>query len=203
MSDLPLTPPEERAKKHAILCTTGFLIILPLGSLFARYARTFTNKWLYVHGTIQFLVAGPIIFAGWSEGYQLAAELGVVDYKSFKASVHQKIGLALLLLYLVQIVLGPAIHFFKMRSIFRGHRPPQNYLHVAIGLSILALASYQVHYGLYFEWYDFLGIHPMPSSAKSAWLALTIIFWVLYGVGLALLFRQFPKEREFRKTLKL
>jgi hypothetical protein len=200
MSEIPLTPYEEKAKKHAILCTTGFLVILPLGSLFARYARTFTNKWLYVHGTIQVLIAGPIIYAGWAEGYQLAGELGVPN---FKVSVHQKIGLALLLLYLVQIVLGPAVHLFKMRSIFRGHRPPHNYLHVAVGLSIIALASYQVHYGLYFEWYDFVGIHLIPKSCRSAWLALTIIFWALYGLGLALLYRQFRKEREFRKTLNL
>jgi hypothetical protein len=39
-----LSPLEVMARNHALLCTIGFLILLPVGSLVARYARTFTNK---------------------------------------------------------------------------------------------------------------------------------------------------------------
>lgn len=47
MSDgiiFPLTDMERRARNHAVLCTTGFLILLPVGVLVARYIRTFTNR---------------------------------------------------------------------------------------------------------------------------------------------------------------
>jgi len=196
----PLSPLEVLARNHACLCTIGFLIILPLGSLFARYARTFTNQWLYVHWGIQFFIAGPIILTGWVFGYQLVGQFADEGVSHFQ-DPHQQIGLALLILYLIQVFLGPFIHHFKFRSIFRGHRPPLNYLHVIIGLSILALASYQVHYGLTIEWYN-IGAHVVPDPAVNAWLALTIVFWVLYGIGWALLPRQFRLEKEFRQNLK-
>jgi len=122
-------------------------------------------RWLYVHWTIQFIIAGPIIFTGWALGYQLAGDLGV---SGFKASVHQKIGLSLLILYIVQIILGPTIHWVKMRSIFRGHRPPLNYLHVVIGLSILALASYQVK-------------KQKQKKTPICWVLLTVRIFYLLG----------------------
>ncbi|KIL60296.1 hypothetical protein M378DRAFT_168318 [Amanita muscaria Koide BX008] len=199
VDQLPLTPLEVQARNHGLLCAIGFLIILPLGTLFARYARTFTNKWLYVHWSIQFFIAGPIILTGWYFGYQLAENLGATPH--FQQSPHQQIGLALLILYLVQVFLGPFIHWFKFHSLFHGHRPPLSYLHVILGLSILALASYQVHYGLYFEWIDFVGVQPIPTWTLNTWLALTIIFWALYGIGWALLPRQFRLEKEFRQKL--
>jgi hypothetical protein len=59
------------------------------------------------------------------------------------SDAHQRVGLTLLVLYLVQALLGPFIHFFKF-PVFRGHRPPQNYLHIAIGITIFILAAYQV-----------------------------------------------------------
>jgi hypothetical protein len=36
------------------------------------------------------------------------------------------------------------IHFVRVPFLFIAHRPPQNYLHAAIGLTILAMAGYQV-----------------------------------------------------------
>ena len=45
---------------HAILCTIGFLILLPAGALLARYARTFTNVWFKGHWLFQ------LLFGEWS-----------------------------------------------------------------------------------------------------------------------------------------
>ncbi|KAF7426430.1 hypothetical protein PC9H_008798 [Pleurotus ostreatus] len=56
----------------------------------------------------------------------------------------------------------------------------------------------KVHYGLNTEWLLTGGLHQVPMSAKNAWLALVIIFWVLYGLGLALLPRQYKQEGEAR-----
>lgn len=43
-STFPLLPIEVMARNHALLCTIGFLILLPFGTLVARYARTFTRR---------------------------------------------------------------------------------------------------------------------------------------------------------------
>ena len=99
------------------------------------------RRWFYIHFAIQFLIAGPIIYAGWALGYQEAAEIG---FPNFTLDKHQKIGLALLILYLVQMCIGALVHFFKFPTLLRGHRAPHNYLHICLGLATLALASYQV-----------------------------------------------------------
>jgi len=198
---IPLSPLEIKARNHAILCTVGFLILLPLGVLLARYARTFTRRWFWGHAVLQLVVAGPVIFAGWKLGHDLANEL---EGFATLHDPHQNIGIALLALYVTQLLLGTIIHFVKMQGLFRGHRPPQNYLHVALGLAILALAAYQVHYGLTIEWvFATEGIHVVPDSAMHAWLALIIVFWVLYFLGMALLPRQFSREKEGREQMRM
>ncbi|KAJ6609094.1 hypothetical protein B0H10DRAFT_2165067 [Mycena sp. CBHHK59/15] len=186
------------ARNHAILCTIGFLILLPLGVLLARYARTFTQRWFWGHAVMQFIISGPVIFAGWAMGYQLATKLELTGLHD----PHQNIGIALLALYLTQLLMGTFIHYVKTPSLFRGHRPPQNYLHVILGLAIIALAGYQVHYGLTFEWaFATGGLHKVPNSALNAWMALIIVFWALYFLGMALLPRQFKSEKEGRRKM--
>ncbi|KAH9478767.1 Cytochrome b561 and DOMON domain-containing protein [Psilocybe cubensis] len=195
---IPLTELERRARNHAILCVVGFLILLPIGALVARYSRTLRYKWFWAHWIIQFLIAGPVIFTGWALGYKTTNELETPHF----TDPHQKVGLALLILYVVQMALGAIVHFFKLPSIFRGHRPPHSYLHVLVGLAIFILAQWQVHYGLFTEWLLTGGLHQVPESAKHAWLALVIVFWVLYGLGMALLPRQFKQESQARKVRK-
>jgi len=196
---IPLTYYEVKARNHALLCTIGFLILLPLGALLPRIIRTFTQRWWIAHFVIQFLLAGPIIFAGWALGYQTANELFTGPRFS---DPHEKIGLALLILYLIQLFFGLFIHFVKI-PFFHGHRPPQNYFHAILGLAILALAAYQVHYGLTFEWAFATGnLHEVPKSAINAWEALVIIFWALYGLGLLLLPRQYSQEKQRRQQNK-
>ncbi|KAJ6478803.1 hypothetical protein C8R47DRAFT_1138217 [Mycena vitilis] len=201
--NIPLTPLEIKARNHAILCTVGFLILLPLGVLLARYARTFTHRWFWGHATMQFVISGPVIFAGWALGHEVSDALEFQDMHD----PHQNIGIALLAMYATQLLLGTFIHFFKMQGFFRGHRTPQNYLHVALGLAIIALAAYQVHYGLNTEWLvlGFGGVpgHQVPDKAMHAWLALIIVFWVLYFLGMAVLPRQFSREKDGREQLHI
>ncbi|PPR00842.1 hypothetical protein CVT26_012477 [Gymnopilus dilepis] len=190
---LPLSDLEVRARNHAILCTIGFLIILPIGVLIAR--------WFWAHWIVQLLIAGPIIGYGWALGYMTTASLS--DDIGHFADPHEKVGLALIILYGVQVFVGAIAHFFKLPSIFRGHRPPHSYFHAILGLAIFALAQWQVHYGLFTEWnYATGGVHKVPESAKHAWLALVIVFWVLYGLGLALLRRQYKMESQARAALR-
>ncbi|KAF9553565.1 hypothetical protein CPC08DRAFT_822235 [Agrocybe pediades] len=195
----PLNFIEIRARRHAILCTIGFLILLPIGALIARYSRTLRYKWFWAHWIFQLVIAGPVLLAGWSDGYKTTSILETGHFKD----PHQKMGLALLILYIIQLLLGAVAHFFKLPSLFRGRRPAHSYLHVLVGLAIIAAAQWQVHYGLFTEWrVGTSELHEVPDSAKNAWLALVIVFWVLYGLGMALLPRQFKQERQNRQVKK-
>jgi len=194
----PLLPQEVLTRNHALLCTVGFLILLPVGVLVARYTRTFTPVWFPAHFVIQLFLSGPVIFAGWYYGHQATKTFETPNF----SDPHEKMGLALLILYVIQLSLGLFTHYVKLRSPFgAGTRPPQNYFHVLLGLAILGLAAEQVHYGMYTEWALGTGNeHPVPKSAKSAWLALVVIFWVLYAIGLAFVPRQFTQEKEARSS---
>ena len=58
--------------------------------------------------------------------------------------LEQRVGYAIFTLYGVQVLLGTFIHFVRVPFLFIGHRPPQNWIHAALGFTILALAAYQV-----------------------------------------------------------
>jgi hypothetical protein len=64
----------------------------------------------------------------------------------------QRIGLVIFGLCIAQMSLGAFIHFvrvFRVSFPFGSRRPPQNYIHALLGLTILALAEYQVLYLVY------------------------------------------------------
>ncbi|KAF9478955.1 hypothetical protein BDN70DRAFT_879354 [Pholiota conissans] len=196
---IPLSDTEIRARNHAILCTVGFLILLPVGVLVARYTRTLPYKWFWAHSFIQFVISGPVIFVGWALGHKTTSVYGTGHYKD----PHEKMGLALLILYLFQIFLGTFAHFFKLPGIFRGYRPPHSYFHAIVGFVIFGCAQWQVYYGLFTEWQLATGgLHQVPESAKHAWLALVIVFWVLYLLGLGLIPKQFKQEAALRQPRK-
>lgn len=97
-------------------------------------------RWFHVHWPIQFLIASPIIFAGCALGHQTTTLLESEHFQD----THQKIGLSLLILYVLQLCLGAIVHYFKFPAVFSGRRPPHSYLHVVLGLAIILLAQYQV-----------------------------------------------------------
>jgi hypothetical protein len=82
------------------------------------------------------------------------------------------LGLALFVLYLIQVTLGNIIHYIKPRR--PTGRPVQNYVHAVLGIAIIALAFWQVRLGYKQEFKPFTG-HPVPDSVNSAWLALVIV----------------------------
>jgi Eukaryotic cytochrome b561 len=74
------------------------------------------------------------------------------------------VGVALLALYIAQCVLGAFIHFVKIPFGFK--RPPQNYGHAILGLTILGLALYQVRLGYKEEWPNTTGRPSLVGSSK-------------------------------------
>jgi hypothetical protein len=101
-----------------------------------------SRRWYGAHWIIQLLISGPIIFAGWAYGSQAKDKLSVGVEIS---DTHTKLGVTVLVLYILQVLLGLFIHYVKFPSFARSrlHRPPQNYLHAVLGLTIFALAAYQ------------------------------------------------------------
>jgi hypothetical protein len=172
----------------------GFIILLPIGILIPRLARTFTKNWFYFHVAFQFFIAGPIIMAGFAMGYKavqqtISSGSGVTNWSdahmvsitahtevmSMMVHLLQQTGLALFILYFVQITLGLFSHLIKFPSSrFLLHRSPQQLLHIALGLAIIGLAFYQVRLGYQVEWPLFIGTI-VPSSVNNAWMALVIV----------------------------
>ncbi|TFK68343.1 hypothetical protein BDN72DRAFT_683568 [Pluteus cervinus] len=177
-TDLPLTPVEVLAKRHATLSSIGFVIFLPIGILITRLTREDKPSLsLRLHLICQFFIAGPLIFAGFAMGYLTSKENGHHHF----ADLHKRIGLTLLILYLLQGVLG--ISTWRARGSVTSTRPYaiQSTVHVVLGVVVFALSAYQVHHGLYVEWNAGTGgIHDVPEGAKTAWLALIIIFVLLF-----------------------
>lgn len=79
--DFPLTPFEQKARTHGYLAFFGFFVALPIGVGIARYLRTFFGGWLYAHMFINFIVSGPLIFAGFALGHQTTTMSGLPHYQ--------------------------------------------------------------------------------------------------------------------------
>jgi len=195
-SSIPLQGYQKLIVGHAVLCVLGFLFILPAGALFARYARTFMSNWFQGHWILQFALAGPVIFVG--------VILGIAAVSQAKAKhlddTHKRWGIALLVLYLVQCGLGAFIHFVKDPN--RKSRPPQNYLHAVVGITLIGLALYQVHLGYDHEWPTATGRGPLPSGVKTVYVIWAILLPLSYTVGLAFLPKQYRQEREKNVPLR-
>ncbi|KAJ7629555.1 hypothetical protein B0H17DRAFT_962861, partial [Mycena rosella] len=140
---------------HGFLCVFGFAVLLPAGVLVARYMRTFRPWWYIAHWIAQaaielitpFLQAGPVILLGVVLGFLANKAYGDPETPH---SDHKTWGTIILLLYVIQCILGAVIHYVKAKNATR--RPPQNYLHAHLGLTILILGMYQIRTGYNEEW---------------------------------------------------
>ncbi|KAG8981664.1 hypothetical protein FRB90_007093, partial [Tulasnella sp. 427] len=207
----------------------------------------------------------------WALGYQYVGDVHFHDN-------HTRAGLALLILYLVQMAWGTIIHFFKPTpqtfpapandtgatltpptpiddtdkgsrsrlpsqsalshsplsseahgtTTVGGHstmpltqhahahthgnamresisaRPPQNYGHAVLGLSIIGLAFYNVHEGYSREWPKVFGQAKTGwiQNLKGWWVAWVIIIPCIYLIGLTLLPRQWKQEADARRKVQ-
>ncbi|KAJ3887294.1 hypothetical protein GG344DRAFT_68940 [Lentinula edodes] len=178
---------------HAIMLTIGFLFLLPIGALLARYMRTFTPIWFKGHWIVQFAISGLIIVIGVALGIQAV----VVSGGQHLNDEHKKWGVALFVLYFFQCSLGAFIHWVKFKNILG--RPPQNYIHALLGLFIIGAALYQVHTGYKTEWPK-IGRGPLMAGADYVWYIWVVLLPLLYAIGLAYLPKQFNQEN--KKNLK-
>ncbi|KAF8892623.1 hypothetical protein BD779DRAFT_1610165 [Infundibulicybe gibba] len=174
---------------HGALVSFGFLVLLPLGSLIARWGRTLTPAWFKAHWICNMLVALPVITFGWILGPISVMEHGAEHL--FDA--HQVCGALLLIIYYAQVALGRYIHRRKVQSppTAKPH-PPSNILHIVLGISTIFLAFLQTRSGMD-EW-QFVTGHPIHHWCHVLWNAWAVIVPVSYFGGFILLKRQFHQE---------
>jgi len=191
---IPLLPFQMNLVAHGIVSAIGYLVLLPLGILLARYTRTFTNKWFHAHWFVQTIVSGPLIIASFALARHATTQAGTGHFND----THKKWGLAIFILYWIQVAFGAFIHFVKPRVGLRiVRRPIQNYLHAILGLLILAASFYQVRYGYRVEWPLQAGRGKVGNGANIVWWIWVFLIPVVYFAGVALLLRrQYRQEAE-------
>ena len=70
---------------HAVFSAAGFVMLLPLSALVARWARTRTPRWLSAHWVLSVLLGIPAVCVGWALGPLAVAQEGMAHF----VSVHQ------------------------------------------------------------------------------------------------------------------
>nr|GAT61218.1 predicted protein [Mycena chlorophos] len=173
---------------HGIFLSFGFLVLLPAGVLVGRLGRTFTVRWFMIHRALNFYVALPVIALGWVMGPVTVHNANGAHL----SDAHKICGVLLLLLYVAQLLLGRYIHA-KHAVPGRALHPPNNILHVLLGLCVVALAFFQVNSGLG-EWAKSTGRKDVDKWYRDVWLVWVLALPAFYFSGLALLKRQFFLE---------
>ncbi|GHJ87043.1 hypothetical protein NliqN6_3445 [Naganishia liquefaciens] len=165
-------------RAHAAFMTIGWMITAPLAVLIARFGRG-TKVWLPSHRGIQFGTLG-VALAG--IGCAIAGNR-MRGGRHFK-DAHAILGLILVVLLLIQLSLGLWIH--HRYDPLRTHRPPRNFIHIALGVTLLigGIANEKVGIG---KWGD------------EKWMVVTFWAWTglligSFALGLSLLPRQLRKE---------
>jgi len=197
--DIPLFPYQRHIIAHGIIMMLGFLVFLPLGAIVARWVRTFSPMWFTLHWIIQFGIALPLIVTGFALGVT-AVNLQELPGGQLN-DTHKRWGVALFVLYFVQISFGAIIHFWKPRASLRIQgRTLQNYFHAILGLFIIGAAFYQVRTGIRVEWPLYAARGPLPNGTNIAWIVwLVIVPLVYFGGVLLFLHRQYAQERANRQ----
>ncbi|BGP47450.1 hypothetical protein JCM10450v2_003302 [Rhodotorula kratochvilovae] len=174
---------------HATLGSLAFLVFMPLAILTARAGRD-RFGWFPAHAALNAFAAILVV---------ICFALGTHEAGGAFNDFHRRLGLALLILVLLQALLGYGAHLTRSTPLTssrpslllhadspapartRTHGVPR-LAHVLLGLTLVALGWAQVASGLYLEWPRFVsgaGLEgPVPRGVK-------VVFLVLVGVWIA------------------
>ncbi|KAJ7090110.1 hypothetical protein C8R44DRAFT_594518, partial [Mycena epipterygia] len=177
---------------HGLLCALGFAVLLPGGALLARYLRTSRPWWYTGHWIAQAAAAGPVIIIGIALGFASSSQ-AKKNGENTKGDPHNALGSVLLYLYIMQCIFGAVIHYWKPKSAAR-RRPPQNYLHAVLGITIFVLGMYQLHLGFDDAWPKYVGRGALPGAVGGLWVFWCIAIALAYTAGLWFLPKQYKQE---------
>ncbi|KAK4707528.1 hypothetical protein R3W88_028453 [Solanum pinnatisectum] len=123
---------------HGLLNAVSWGVMMPIGVLFARYLKVFSDPaWFYLHSIWQ-ITAYVIGVAGWATGLQLGSESNGIQF-----TAHRIIGFVLFSLATLQ---ASAMLLRPKRD--HKHRIYWNIYHRAVGYSIVVLGIINIFKGL-------------------------------------------------------
>ncbi|CAD6588635.1 MAG: hypothetical protein CYPHOPRED_004472, partial [Cyphobasidiales sp. Tagirdzhanova-0007] len=175
---------------HAIIGSIAWMIISPLAILVATYGRGWRH-WVKAHQLLQTVLTTLLTL--------IAVILGCVAVKQHNtkhwSSSHQKIGLVILIVLVVQGVLGAYNH--HKYSPDRTKKPWRNIVHIILGIGLTALGFAQVRLGmpLYFKRYG--DITPKGVLGIYGLLVGVISLALLFGI-----FRAFWSRSKSGESLR-
>ncbi|KAK4703774.1 hypothetical protein P7C70_g2437, partial [Phenoliferia sp. Uapishka_3] len=127
---------------HAVIGTLGLLLFTPAAILLSRFLRSST--WFPAHAALNGLAAVLVVIA-----FALGTSQAFINFKD----THTKVGLALLILILIQVVFGALAHRIHIvpnpnaRFPTLSGKGPIRLGHIVMGLAILGLGFAQIHLG--------------------------------------------------------
>ncbi|ADV21802.1 Conserved hypothetical protein [Cryptococcus gattii WM276] len=177
---------------HVACGAVATMVLFPSGILVPRIARGLTEKrwWFAVHGVVNGLLGFGLVIAAFG--------IAKANFSGGYNSAHRKLGLALFVLCIFQTLFGLFTHFYHRphRLQTAAGRGPTNFIHMVLGLVIVAVGWGTVWKGLDEEWGMYSGTGRPAIGWKAGWGLIVALVSIAYLGGFYLLPRQLSFERE-------
>ncbi|KAE8223387.1 hypothetical protein CF319_g3576 [Tilletia indica] len=176
---------------HMIVMSIAWMGLVPAGILIGRFGRTvFPNSWFKIHRGVQ-VSAVLLTIIGFALAVSAVGDAGLPHFNT----THQRAGLGILILVLIQALWGQIGHVI-FRS--RGSRVV-NYGHILLGVILFfGLSLWQIRTGLQ------IWLWSPPRAVGDVffplWFALITAAWLL---GLLLVPRQHKSAIESREKIRM
>ncbi|KAK0520722.1 hypothetical protein OC834_004870 [Tilletia horrida] len=176
---------------HVIIMSIAWMGLVPAGILIGRYGRTyFSSSWFKIHRAVQ-ISAVVLITIGFALGVSGVTDAGIPHFDT----AHQKLGLAMFILVIIQAFWGQIGHVLNRSKNIR----LLNYPHIVIGTVLFfGLSLWQIRLGL-----D-LWLWQPPKAVGDVffpiWFGLITAAWLL---GMILLPRQVKQGQDDREKIPL
>lgn len=166
---------------HMVFMLLGWLVLVPAGILLARFGRTFFTWFPYHRGLMLAAVVSVTIAF-----FVAVAAVGKLSGNHF-ANRHERLGLAVFIIMLVQAALGQAGHVIRAKSGVR----VQNFVHILLGLTTFGLAIWTIIEG--FEVWAWWGVPKAASIVVYVWVG---VLGAVFLAGLLLVPKELRKAKE-------
>lgn len=171
---------QKRVRTHGALQVFGWGILLPIGVLFARYAKSLDPAWFYIHITFQ-MIGFIFVIAGLGTGVSLANEINVHGLAG-----HKGLGFFLFALAILQVlaVIARPGKDAKLRKYW-------NWYHWWVGRLALFLACINIFVGLNLTKNNRAGTNPL----KTSYIILLVLELVVFAILEALYWFKWNRSR--------
>ncbi|GFZ42603.1 hypothetical protein JCM24511_00319 [Saitozyma sp. JCM 24511] len=183
---------------HVVCGAFATMLVIPAAVLVPRYARGLSDSrwWFPVHGSAMGIVALALVTA--------AFIIAVTNFTGGFNSNHRKVGLALFLFMIGQVLLGIYVHWFRNltgdRFRSKSGRSPTNFLHMIFGIVVVIAGFATTWEGIVEEWGIWSGTGAPSLGWKVGWVIIVGITALAYVVGLIFLLPRQRRREAARRT---